>query len=454
MRVRPFRGIRYNQKIIDNLAEVMCPPYDVISAEHQKLYYERSEYNAIRLEFPQLSADRYKRAASTFRQWLMAGVLQTDDIPAFYLHDHHFEYSGRGRMRRGLIARVKLEPWGKGIYPHEQTLPKAKSDRLQMMRACRAAFSPLLSLYRDCDGKVASILAQASLGAPICQTKFLCPSPAHDRDWAVEQHSLWAITDPEINRQLSDLLSGQALYIADGHHRYETALTYQQERVQQQSQSLVGASKAKQIPSDAEAFNYVMMELVEASDPGLVVLPIHRLIRGIAPATLDRLPEHLANFFVLEPVPLNMQDITRCYTHTLATSEAGPSHEGRNVVLGVLGLQPEVLLLLRRRQDISLDALMPPGKCQAYRQFDISILNHVVMDGLLGGAQGLEVSYVVDLKEVYRQIDERRYQLAFLVKPPDPQIVTAVADSGDRMPAKSTYFYPKLPAGLLINPLD
>jgi len=454
MKVLPFRGIRYNQEIIGNLAEVICPPYDVISAEHQKLYYERSEYNAIRLELPQPSADRYERAASTFRQWLMTGVLQTDEISAFYLHDHCFEYSGERRMRRGLIARVRLEPWGKGIYPHEQTLSKAKGDRLQIMRACRAAFSPLLSLYRDSDGRVASMLAQAALATPTCQTKFVCPSPAHDRDWAVEQHSLWAITNPETNRQLSEFLSAQPLYIADGHHRYETALTYQQERAQEQSQSLVGTSKAKEPPTGAEAFNYVMMELVESSDPGLVVLPIHRLVRGIAPATLARLPEQLANVFVLEPVPLGRQGITGCYTQTLATPEAESSHGGSNVVLGVLGLQPEVLVLLRRREDVSLDAMMPPGKCQAYRQFDVSILNHVVLDGLLGGAQGLEVSYVVDLKELYRQIDERKYQLAFLVKPPQPQMVTVVADSGDRMPAKSTYFYPKLPAGLVINPLD
>ena len=438
MEVSPFRGICYNQRIVGDLARVLCPPYDVITSEQQKLYYKKSNYNAIRLEFPAESleptGDRYQRAAINFQQWLKHRVLQLDSVSSFYLHDHRFEYSGEKRVRRGLIARVKLEPWGSGIYPHEETFPKAKSDRLQLMRACRASFSPLLSLYHDSERKIASILSEASRAKPMIETSILslstgegqaCPERSR-RDEGGEAHILWAITDPEIKRELSQFLSSRPLYIADGHHRYETALTYQQERAQEQSETGKGA------------FNYVMMELVDFSDPGLVVLPLHRLVRGIAPSILVGLGDQLRNFFVLESVPL----------------KAGECQLPADSCLGILGLQPGSLVVLKRRQDISLEAMMPGNRSQAYREFEVSILNHVILDAVLSGAKDLDVTYTVDLKEAYQQIKEGKYQLAFLLNPPQPEMVKAVADAQDKMPSKSTYFYPKLPAGLIINPLD
>jgi uncharacterized protein (DUF1015 family) len=430
MEVSSFQGIRYNQRIAGGLARVLCPPYDVITPEQQKLYYEENSYNAIRLEFPteslETTGDRYQRAAITFQQWLKHGVLQRDSVSSFYLHDHHFEYSGKKKVRRGLIARVKLEPWGNGIYPHEETFPKAKGDRLQLMRTCRANFSPLLSLYQDSERKIASILSAASRAEPMIETSVLSLSAGGGQNEGEEAHSLWAIADPEIRRELSQFLSSQPLYIADGHHRYETALTYQQERAQEQS--LTGK----------EAFQYVMMELVDFSDPGLVVLPLHRLVRGIAPSKLMQLGDQLRDFFVLESVPLKT-----CDCQLPADS-----------CLGILGLQPGSLVVLERRQDISLEAMMPGNRSQAYREFDVSILNHIILDKILSGAKDLEVAHTVDLKEASQQIKKRKYQLAFLLNPPKPEMVKAVANAQDRMPSKSTYFYPKLPAGLIINPLD
>jgi len=446
--VSPFRGIFYNQGIVGDLARVLCPPYDVITPEQQQLYYEENSYNAIRLEFPaespETAGDRYQRAAITFQQWLKHGVLQLDSVSSFYLHDHRFEYSGEKKVRRGLIARVKLGPWGSGIYPHEETFPKAKSDRLHLMRACRANFSPLLSLYHDSERKIASILSETSRAKPIIETSVLYPSMREGKDEDDETHTLWAITDPAINRELIQLLSSQPLYIADGHHRYETALAYQQERAEEQSDSFdssVIASEAKQSPTGKEAFQYVMMELVDFSDPGLVVLPLHRLVRGIAPSILVGLGDQLGNFFVLESVPLKAGD---------------PDASGlpADSCLGILGLQPDSLVVLRRRQDISLEAMMPGNRSQAFREFGVSILNHIILDKVLSGAKDLQVAYTIDLKEAYQQTKEGKYQLAFLLNPPQLGMVKAVADAQDRMPSKSTYFYPKLPAGLIINPLD
>jgi uncharacterized protein (DUF1015 family) len=431
MEVSPFRGIRYNQGIVGSLARVLCPPYDVVAPEQRKLYHEKSDYNAIRLESPadspELTDDSYQTAATTFRQWLKKGVLQLDGTPSFYLHDHHFEYSGVERVRRGLIARIKLQPWGSGIYPHEETFPKAKNDRLQLMRACGASFSPLLALYQGSEPKVAMELSEVAQGEPVIQTSV--PLSSKGEGQGGEGHVVWAITDPKTKLQLSQFLSSQPLYIADGHHRYETALTYQQERAQCQSDSgkLTGGG-----------FHYVMMELVDFSDPGLVVLPLHRLVRGIAPSVSAGLEERLRNFFVLEPVPV----------------EADSYQLPADSCLGVLGLLPGSLAVLKKRQDVSLQALMPGSRSQAYRDFSVSILNHVILDNILGFTSKEDVAYTVDWKEAYQQVNEGKYQLAFLLNPPQPEVVKWVADAQDRMPSKSTYFYPKLPAGLIINPLD
>jgi uncharacterized protein (DUF1015 family) len=418
--VCPFRGIRYNEGIVGDLAPIICPPYDIITPEEQQLYYQKNDYNTIRLEYPSaaseeqpkanVSDEKYKRAAATLQQWLEQGILQVDRAPSFYLHHHHFDYLGEKRVRRGLTARFRLEPWGNGIYPHEETYSKAKDDRSQLMRACRASFSPLLSLYQDPEQKVASILAEASQAEPI-----------------IERHVVWAITNAELQQQIKRSLAAQPLYIADGHHRYETALDYQRER-------------ASTVPtfSGKEAFNYVMMTLVDFSDPGLVVLPIHRLVRGISPSVLAGLKNRLEQFFILESVPL-LRDLI------------GSSMSS---YFGVLGLEPGSLVFLKQRQDVSLEAMMPGDRSRAYRELNISLLNHVILDKVLSGAKGLDIAYTVNTTEAYQWVKEGKYQLAFLLNPPQPETVKAVADAKDRMPRKSTYFYPKLPAGLIINSLD
>jgi uncharacterized protein (DUF1015 family) len=478
MEVSPFRGIRYNQRIVGDLAQVICPPYDVITSEQQKLYYKRSDYNAIRLELPAESqeptVDRYQRAAITFQQWLKQGVLQTDSVSSFYLHDHRFEYAGEERVRRGLIARVKLMPWGSGIYPHEETLPKAKSDRLQLLQACRANFSPLFSLYQDSERKIAPILAHIAEKEPLMslQVPSAIESGISGRSNLLdskEDHILWAITDTEIKRELGKLLFSLPFYIADGHHRYETALTYQQERAREQSDSIgfsviatLNGVKKKQSLTGKEAFNYVITELVDFSDPGLVVLPVHRLVRGIAPSALTGLGKQLENFFTLEFVSFSEDSLARCHYEPFAFSAIATlnrvkrkqSRGVQDIVLGILGLYTEALVLLRHRQDVSIEAMMPGNRSRAYREFGVSILKHIILDKVLSGAEKLEVAYTVDLKEAYQQIKEGKYQLAFLLNPPQPEVIKAVADAQDRLPSKSTYFYPKVPAGLIINPLD
>jgi len=423
MEISPFRGIRYSQRVVGDLAQVICRPYDVITPEQQRLYYKKSDYSAIRLELPEPTPDRYQRAAMTFQQWLKQGVLEYDSVSTFYLHEHQFKYSGKKMIRRGMIARVKLEPWGSGIFPHEETSSKAKSDRLQLMRACRANFSPLFCLYQDFEQKIAPILGRVAQEKPLISLR-AGPNNLPDSN---ETHSLWAVTDPEIKQELGKRLSSQPIYIADGHHRYETALTYRQERTREQSPGV-----------NRGAFNCVMMELVEFSDPGLVVLPLHRLVRGILPSSLMKLEDRLRDFFTVESV----------------AARASSWHLPVDSCLAILGLQRGSLVVLKKRHDVSLEAMMPSNRSQPYREFGVSILNHIILDTILGGAKDLEVAYTVDLREADQQIREGKYQLAFLLHAPQLEMIKTVVNAQDRMPRKSTYFYPKLPAGLVINPLD
>jgi uncharacterized protein (DUF1015 family) len=422
MEVVPFRGILYGQTLVGDIAKVICRPYDVITPEQRRLYYNKSNYNAVRLEFPEPTADGYQGAAMTYRQWLEQGILHCDSASAFYLHEHEFEYSGRKMLRRGLVARVKLEPWGSGISPHEETAFKAKTDRLQLMQACRASFSPLLSLYYDSQHQIAAMLHSAAQEEPTISLPAR-PNNFPDPD---EAHRVWAVANPDVKRELRELLSGQPIYIADGHHRYETALTYRQERIQGRSAGDSGAS------------DYVMMELVEFSDPGLVILPLHRLVRGVSPPTLVNLLDRFSEFFDVEAVALG----------------TGSWHLPVSGCLGVLGLRPDCLVVLNRRQDSALEMMMPSGRSQTYRELCVSILNHVVLEHILSEARDVEIAYTASIEEARQQIGDGKYQLAFLLHPPRVQTIKAVADARDRMPAKSTYFHPKVPAGLVINPLD
>lgn len=444
----PFQGVRYNGRVVKDVGKTICPPYDVITPEQQKAYYERDVYNAIRLEYPaeqpgdDAESNRYTRAAICFHKWLDDEVLEVDQPSAFYLHDHYFTHMGEERRRRGLIARVRLQPWYQGIYPHEETYSKAKSDRLQLMRGCRASFSSILALYHDWRQGLAEVLSKAEQKRPIIE----CHCERSEGISLNEGHLIRAIAEPTLIRQITELLADLPLYIADGHHRYETALAYQQERAQ-----AIGGRSAepeevvtKRSITGNEAFNYVMVELVDFSDPGITILPIHRLLRGLSASALAELRSKLEHVFVVQSISV---------TEGLISDLKGRLPD--DALLGILGLELGCLLLLRQRQNIRVEGMMPDDRSQAYKNFDVSILSDLILDGMLGftGSHG-DIAYSVDINEVWQAIREGEYQLAFLVNEPQVGVIKAIADAEDRMPRKSTYFYPKLPAGLVINSLD
>jgi uncharacterized protein (DUF1015 family) len=428
--IRPFRGIYYNQSLVQDLAAVLCPPYDIITPQMQHELYKRSDANFVRLEFGrELPQDKdkdnkYTRAAADLGKWLK-GILEIDATPAIYLYDHHFTFQGKEYCRRGITCLVKLVEWSEMVVrPHEGTLSNPKSDRLSLLWALQANTSPVLALFDDRGGKVSSLLEAQS------QTKPMININADSG----EAHRLWAIRDTEAVSQIRSRLAHQPLYIADGHHRYESALAYQRER-RTYATSVAGE----------EPFDFVMMTMVAFSDPGLIILPAHRLVRGISTSALDGLADKLRAFFDIEELPLDTDNISRQVNGILA-EEAG------EIRLVLYGLINERLLLLRLRNFNDTNLMIPYFHSEPYKKLDVSIVDHVILEELLGLShelEGISLDYSHDASEAVNKVLEQEYQLALIVRPIKPEVIKSVADRGDRMPRKSTYFYPKVPAGLV-----
>ncbi len=433
--IRPFRGVHYNQRLVTNLSAVICPPYDVIAPQMQQELYRRSEYNFVRVEhnreLPQDTAEdnRYTRSAATLEQWLEQGILRVDEVPAIYLHDHYFTYQGREYKRRGIIARVRLEEWDTMVVrPHEGTLDEPKSDRLSLLWALQANTSPILALFEDQGQRIAPLLATQEPNKPVISL----------RSAEGEGHDVWAITKPEVVNQICSSLAHQPLYIADGHHRYESALTYRRER----------QACSSSVPAD-EPFNFVMMTLVDFADPGLIILPPHRLVRGISKSTLSELMAKLESFFEIDELSLSVPGVWQ-QVDDLLTGEAG------QVKLAVFGLAAGHLFVLELRDLATASQMMPYFHTELYKSLDVSVVDHIILEKLLGVGNGGEkavLDYSYDRQDAVNRVLDQEYQLAFLISPIKAEVVKAIADAGDRMPRKSTYFYPKVPAGLVFNRL-
>ena len=436
--IRPFRGLHYNQSAVNDLSAVICPPYDIITPQMEQELYLRSEYNFVRLEsgqeLPQdtITDNKYTRSAATLEQWQKQGVLVIDKVPTIYLHDHYFTYQGKEYRRRGIIVCVRLEEWDKMVVrPHEGTLAKSKDDRLSLLWELQANTSPILALFEDQGQQVYSLLAAQERSQPLINLSSVIG----------ESHDVWAITEPEVVNQICSSLAHQPLYIADGHHRYESALTYQRER-----------HTCSPSASGDEAFDFVLMELVDFSDPGLIILPPHRLVRGVSKSSLDELMAKLRSFFEIEELPLSMPDVWQQVDDLLTGMKPGETNQVRFVLFG---LATERLLVLRLRDFATGSQMMPYFHGELYKKLDISIVDHIILEKLLGMNSEEEVilSYSYDRQDAINRVLDREYQLALLLSPVKTEVIKAVADAGDRLPRKSTYFYPKLPAGLVFHRL-
>jgi uncharacterized protein (DUF1015 family) len=322
------------------------------------------------------------------------------------------------------------------VLPHEETLPKHKADRLSLMKACRANFSPIFSLYADPAHSVAGALKKIASGA--ADSSFTDENGDH--------HRLWAITDPGVIEHVQELMSDKKIYIADGHHRYETAMNYQQER------------SGEAPPAGSPSYDYVMMTLVNLYDPGLVVLPTHRLIKNVDQVIVAGLLEKLSHSFVLEEFEQDRQEKNiKKFLTDLSQKGKASSHQGlHRHVLGIYLNKRLFFASLNNEQE--LPSLMRTDKSPAWRGLDVSVLHSLIIEKYLGideqlRARGDHITYTREEEGALAAVDRGEYQIAFFLNPTLVEEVTAVAANGEKMPQKSTFFYPKLITGLVIKGL-
>ncbi|MBI2912669.1 MAG: DUF1015 domain-containing protein [Chloroflexi bacterium] len=422
--VEPFPALRYAPNV--DLAAAICPPFDVISPQQQRALYQRSPANAVRLELAQGDGDRYQRAASTLQDWLKEGVLRRDDAPALYLYREQFRHAGKSYRRLVLFARLRLEEWQRGvILPHEETFGGPKEDRLKLLRAIRVNTSPVHLLYRDGTVHIQPLLAAAESRPPL----------ARFTDAAGQPQALWRIDDQSILGGLADAFAGEKLYVADGHHRYETALAYRDE-----------CRAAAPTWTGSEPENFALAALTAADDPGLLVLPIHRLTNVEIP--LERTLGRLSPLFGIEVMP------------SPAALMSALSKRGRTrATFGLAAAESPDVYLLSLSDVGAVANLLPQDKPPAWRELDATIATYAVLrHGLqLNDAQMSDYSslwFTEDAGEALHTVREGGARYALLLNPVPVRRILAVADAGKRMPPKSTFFYPKVPTGLVFNPLD
>lgn len=429
-KIIPFRGLRYNAEKIGNLASVTTPPYDIIDESAQARYYAENPANVIRLElgliYPQDSGNnnRYTRAAQYLDKWQEDRTLLLEDTAALYLYQQEFYFRGKKHVRTGFICGLKLEPYEDGaILPHEETLSKPKADRLQLMRATKANFSSIFGLYSD-EQKEAEKLLLAEVGE--------LPPDINIVDEAGEAHRIWVIKNTGLIEQVVALLAERPVYIADGHHRYETALEYFYEM---KEQGLPG-------------YDYVMAALFNVFDEGLLVLPTHRLVGNLPAFKLEAFIKHLSELFTVESCP--EKEISSFMQ--LLESKA-KEHKVFGMYSG------KALYLLQLRDSEQVVSLLPENKSAAWDNLDVALLDNIILDRLLGINEQKRrsqenLAYTRSEEWLMEQVDNRNYQLGFLLNPTQVEEIVAVADARDKMPQKSTYFYPKLITGLIMNKLN
>lgn len=429
--VRPLRALRYTTAQVGDLSQVIAPPYDIISPEAQARYYARNPYNVIRLEFGKEEPgddslnNVYTRAAATLSEWRLQGILHQEESASYYLYQQIFSHGGQRLTRTSLLARVRLEAWeARVVLPHEHTLAKAKDDRLRLYRACATNLSPIMSLYRDPQGRMRRLLAS-----------YAAQPQVHISDEAGEEHLLQPISDPQQIALIQDFFAERQLYIADGHHRYETGLAYRNELLEQ---------RRELHPEDAA--NFTLMALIDVDDPGMLVLPTHRLLFNLSSEALQALtPERLSSYFSVQS--LDDEPAAALPTRLAQAGEQGPS-------LIVKTAQQTLLLTLN---EAGSQRMEQSGRSEAWNQLDVAITQAIILEELVGlTAQdmtaGTYLRYTHDSDEALAAVPDSAQAALFLNFTPLQQ-VCAVAEADDRMPQKSTYIYPKLITGLLMNPL-
>jgi uncharacterized protein (DUF1015 family) len=421
--VRPFAGLYYNPAQPD-IGSKLAPPYDVLSEADKQRLLARDPRNFVRIDLPHTPPkhagppEAYAAARTTLDEWLSSGVFVRGTAPAIYVYHQTYAHAGRNYVRKMFFARLRLEPFGTGsVYPHEQTFGGPKEDRLLLTKATACNLSPIFGLYQDADNQVARCLEKSLPGQPLLYG---------DLDGVRNQ--MWAVTDSAVISEVQQFMASKPIYIADGHHRYGTALNYQ-----------AWLKERGELPADHPA-NFVLCVCCAMEDMGLLILPTHRVLPGV-------------------DVPINMLQNDPAIEVTTLPGPAGAALES----LGKLG--PQALALrtadgkiyaLRPKDNALLDRL-EPSHSPAWRRLALSFLHAYLIDRVvtpkLKGGQPPEIHYVKNIEDAVTEARETGGSV-FFMQPNTMAELRDVCNAGDLMPQKSTFFYPKLASGLVINPLS
>jgi uncharacterized protein (DUF1015 family) len=434
MQVKPFKAFRFNANVVSDAGDCIAPPYDVISDAQREQLYAKSTYNIVRIIKGKTTAsdngqnNQYTRAADSLALWVGQGALKQDPEEAIYAYMQDFEQAGVQYQRRSFVALGKLEEFGQTVKPHEQVLRKPMVDRLNLKRATRADFGLVFMLYEDRQKVADGLMAKAAGGKPLI-------------DFVDEQdvrHRLFAITANKDIEQIAGMMSDKSCIIADGHHRYTTGLVY---------------SKENGNPAAA----YQMIAFANVHQEGLLVLATHRLVANIKDFSMEGLLSRLAEKFEVTRYEFNSaQTKTKARQKMLEHMKA--EHESDKNAFGVYGLHEAFYVIVlkdKRAMDTVVDDMSP-----AWKALDVSVLHKLILEGMLGIdeeklAQGEHIQYVKDtpnaIDDSIAQVDAGQRQVAFFMNPVKIQQLKEVTDAGERMPQKSTYFYPKVYSGLTIN---
>jgi uncharacterized protein (DUF1015 family) len=414
--VEPLRALHYDLERTGGLQDVVAPPYDVIDAEERDELEARSPYNVVRIDLP-VGDHPYETAAKQFAAWQSDGVIVRDAQPALWaLEQAYTGPDGQVRQRRGFLARVRVEEYGPGlIRPHERTHPGPKEDRLRLTRATKANLSPIFSLFDDPASTVSSTLDGATAGEPW--------GHATDEDGTVNR--MWRIADADAIATITGAVKTTELLIADGHHRYETARVY-----------------ADEVGGDGP-HRYVLMCLVSLDDPGLTVFPTHRLLRDLRPEQQEALANTIRRDFEISRLD--------------STAELAPLY-GQPASMGYIDAHVRQPFMLTLKDQAIADAALA-GHAEPYRRLDTAVLEALILKGALGMTDDdidhlSGLGYARNFDEALGAVMTGGYDAAFFVAATPIEQVRALAAAGESMPPKSTYFFPKVPTGLVFNPLE
>ena len=432
--IRPFAGIHFTRSLGPDISNLIAPPFDVLDERSKAALQAKHPNNIVTIDLPYLPPkavgpdEVYAKANTTLQSWLSAKILEKSPRAAIYPYMQSFDHNGRQYHRRGFFATVRISPFGQGhVVPHEKTYREAIEDRLKLMRATRAQMSPIFGLYSDSRHEVTNLIFK-NLGRP----EFMATLDGVKND-------LWSITDTDVERQVIDFLGRKPIYIADGHHRYTTALTYMQELEQQNGGNPLPATNAA---------SYCMFALVGMQDDGLLILPTHRLIGNADAFNIEAFKSAVSPAFDVVETPVGPERVAEYVDIQMPLQ---PAH-----TFGLYdGRSKKLYQLNCKNPDLLKD--LEPNQSYAWRRLDVAILQRYLLDEIIqpNFTSGKEIvkGYTADATEIVPKTDGTKFQIALLLKSTPLGALEQLAVHNEVMPQKSTYFYPKLATGMLINPV-